>query len=177
MPLRKSIVRTCLLVLVFAIPCLAADKPNIVVLASGGTIAGAASSDVTAGYHSGQVGVDLLLAAVPQASQLANLKGEQISNIGSQDMNDEVWLKLARRVNELAAMPEVDGYALIKSVRSMSPDAGGRIPAVALTALARPRDRLRALAAGFQAHLPKPVDPGELVLAVTSLRHVGADGT
>src|SRR5436190_4947253 len=71
--------------------------PNVVVLATGGTIAGAAASDVQAGYTSGQVGVEQLLAAVPQAKKVANLRGEQISNIGSQDMNDEVWLKLARR--------------------------------------------------------------------------------
>src|SRR3954454_17289293 len=67
--------------------------PNVVVLATGGTIAGAAGSDVQAGNTSGQVGVDQLLAAVPQAKKLANLSGEQISNIGSQDMNDEVWMK------------------------------------------------------------------------------------
>jgi L-asparaginase len=86
--------------------------PNIVVLATGGTIAGAAASDVQAGYTSGQVGVDQLLAAVPQAKQLAVLRGEQIANIGSQDMNDEVWLKLAIRINELVAMPDVDGVVV-----------------------------------------------------------------
>jgi len=86
--------------------------PNIVVLATGGTIAGAAASDVQAGYTSGQVGVEQLLAAVPQARKLANLRGEQISNIGSQDMNDEVWLKLGRRVNELAAMSNVSGIVI-----------------------------------------------------------------
>src|SRR5499427_8558631 len=95
------------------LPTLAADKlPTVVVLATGGTIAGAAASDVQAGYTSGQVGVHQLLAAVPQAKKLASLRGEQISNIGSQDMNDEVWLKLARRVNELAAMPDVDGIVI-----------------------------------------------------------------
>jgi len=90
----------------------AGELPNVVVLATGGTIAGAAESDVQAGYTSGQVGVDQLLAAVPQAAKLANLRGEQISNIGSQDMNDEVWLKLARRINELVAMPDVDGVVI-----------------------------------------------------------------
>src|SRR5262252_2167258 len=85
-------------------PAWSADTlPRIVVLATGGTIAGAAGSDVQAAYTSGQVGVDQLLAAVPQAKKLATMTGEQIANIGSQDMNDEVWLKLARRVNELAA--------------------------------------------------------------------------
>ena len=88
------------------------DLPTIVVLATGGTIAGAASSDVKAGYTSGQVGVEQLLNAVPQAKKLANLKGEQISNIGSQDMNDEVWLKLATRVNELLARPDVAGVVI-----------------------------------------------------------------
>ena len=86
--------------------------PNIVVLATGGTIAGAASSDVTAGYSSGKVGVEQLLEAVPQAKKLANLSGEQISNIGSQDMNDDVWIKLATRINELLARPDVSGVVI-----------------------------------------------------------------
>jgi signal transduction histidine kinase/CheY-like chemotaxis protein len=68
------------------------------------------------------------------------------------------------------AMPEEDGYAFIRRVRALPPESGGRSPAVALTALARPRDRVRALAAGFQTHLPKPVDPSQLVLAVATLR-------
>ena len=86
--------------------------PNVVVLATGGTIAGAAGSDVQAAYTSGQVGVDQLLAAVPQAKKLAVMTGEQVANIGSQDMNDEVWLKLAKRVNEILAKPDVDGIVI-----------------------------------------------------------------
>jgi L-asparaginase len=101
-----------LAVLFLAHAALAQDKPRIVVLATGGTIAGAAQSDVQARYTSGQVGVEQLLAAVPQAKDLATLRGEQIANIGSQDMNDEVWLKLARRVNELTAMADVDGVVI-----------------------------------------------------------------
>ena len=86
--------------------------PTIVVLATGGTIAGVASSDVQAAYSTGQVGVQQLIGAVPPAQTLASLRGEQISNIGSQDMNDEVWLKLARRVNELATASDVDGIVI-----------------------------------------------------------------
>ena len=86
--------------------------PAIVVLATGGTIAGAAASDVQAGYTSGQVGVEQLLAAVPQAKNLATLRGEQVANIGSQDMNDSVWIALARRVNELVAQPDVSGIVI-----------------------------------------------------------------
>jgi L-asparaginase len=86
--------------------------PNVVVLATGGTIAGAAASDVQAEYTSGQVGVDQLLAAVPQAKKLANLTGEQIANIGSQDMNDTVWIKLATRINEILAKPDIAGVVI-----------------------------------------------------------------
>jgi L-asparaginase len=88
------------------------NLPTVAVLATGGTIAGAAESDVQAGYTSGQVGVEQLLNAVPQAKKLANMRGEQISNIGSQDMNDQVWIKLATRINELLAQPDVAGVAI-----------------------------------------------------------------
>ena len=112
--MKRSIRRAGpLAAVLLAVPALAADKlPNVVVLATGGTIAGAAASDVQAGYTSGQVGVEQLLAAVPQAKKLAVMRGEQVSNLGSQDMNDEVWLKLARRVNELAAQSDVDGIVI-----------------------------------------------------------------
>ena len=63
-------------------------------------------------------------------------------------------------------MPDEDGYALIRAIRALPADRGGAVPAIAVTAYAREEDRLRALAAGFQAHLAKPVDPGELVAAV-----------
>src|SRR3954452_13180774 len=90
----------------------AEPSPTVMVLATGGTIAGSAGSDVQSGYTSGQLGVDQLIAAVPQAKKLANLSGEQISNIGSQDMNDEVWLKLATRINEILARPDVTGVVV-----------------------------------------------------------------
>jgi PAS domain S-box-containing protein len=67
------------------------------------------------------------------------------------------------------AMPDQDGYELIEHVRSRGPDHGGNIPAVALSAYTRAEDRIRALSAGFQMHVPKPVDPEELVAVVASL--------
>ena len=110
---KKHVSLAGALVIFLAVSTLAADKlPNVVVLATGGTIAGAAASDVQAAYTSGQVGVEQLLAAVPQAKKLAVMRGEQIANIGSQDMNDEVWLKLARRINELAAKSDVSGLVI-----------------------------------------------------------------
>jgi CheY-like chemotaxis protein len=66
-------------------------------------------------------------------------------------------------------MPVEDGYELIRQVRRLAPEDGGRIPAAALTAYARPEDRMRALMAGFQIHVPKPVQPAELVAVVASL--------
>src|SRR5581483_2373640 len=67
------------------------------------------------------------------------------------------------------AMPEEDGYALIRRLRALAPAEGGRIPAVALTAYGRVEDRVRTLAAGFSMHVPKPVDPTELLAVVSSL--------
>jgi signal transduction histidine kinase len=61
------------------------------------------------------------------------------------------------------AMPDEDGYALIQSVRSLPPERGGATPAIALTAYAREEDRAKALAAGYQAHMSKPVEPEELI--------------
>jgi L-asparaginase len=87
-------------------------KPNVVILATGGTIAGSAESQTAAGYQSGAVGVDILIAAVPQLKDIATVKGEQIASIGSQDMNDEVWLKLGKRVNELTAKSDVDAIVI-----------------------------------------------------------------
>jgi len=66
-------------------------------------------------------------------------------------------------------MPGEDGYSLISKVRALAPEFGGQLPAVALTAYARAEDRRRALQAGFQIHVPKPVEPAELVTVVASL--------
>jgi len=68
-------------------------------------------------------------------------------------------------------MPEVDGYALIRRIRALPDGHGGRTPAVALTAFARADDRLRALNAGYQLHIGKPVDEDELIAAVASALH------
>jgi PAS domain S-box-containing protein len=66
-------------------------------------------------------------------------------------------------------MPGEDGYSLIRKIRRLAPDAGGRVPAVALTAFARSEDRERALSAGFQMHVPKPVEPNVLTEALAAL--------
>ena len=66
-------------------------------------------------------------------------------------------------------MPELDGYNLIRAVRALGAGDGSATPAVALTAFARPEDRLRALRAGYQMHVAKPVDASELIVVVANL--------
>jgi CheY-like chemotaxis protein len=66
-------------------------------------------------------------------------------------------------------MPEFDGFELIGWVRGLPRELGGQVPAIALTAFARPEDRLKALEAGFSTHISKPVEPSELIATVASV--------
>ncbi len=100
-----------------------AGKPKIMILATGGTIAGAQASAGEAGYKSGAFSVANLIAAVPQLKEIAEVSGEQIANIGSQTMNDAVWLKLAKRINQLLATPEVDGIVVTHGTDTMEETA------------------------------------------------------
>lgn len=68
-------------------------------------------------------------------------------------------------------MPDVDGYSLIQQLRTLPPEQGGRIPAIALTAYAREGDYQRAITSGYQQHVTKPLDPEELVQAIVEVVH------
>ena len=70
------------------------------------------------------------------------------------------------------AMPEEDGLSLMRRIRALPRERGGRIPAIALTAHSMVTDRLQSLRAGFQSHVPKPVVPEELVEVVASIVHL-----
>jgi L-asparaginase len=103
----------CLVVLVaLALSHAIEAKPKIKLLATGGTIAGAQASSSEVGYKSGTFSVDDLIKAVPQLKDVADLTGEQVANIGSQTMNHDVWLKLAKRVNEVLRGDDADGVVI-----------------------------------------------------------------
>jgi len=87
--------------------------PTIVILATGGTIAGSgATSTTTVGYKAATVPVDALIQAVPELKNIAQVRGEQVFQIASQNMTNDNWLKLAKRVNELFQQPDVDGVVV-----------------------------------------------------------------
>ena len=100
-----------------------AQKPKIRIIATGGTIAGVSASATSSAYGAGQVGVQTLIDAVPQVKEIADISGEQLVNIGSQDMNDEVWLKLAKRINDLLNKEGYDGVLVTHGTDTMEETA------------------------------------------------------
>jgi L-asparaginase len=149
----------------------ATPLPRIAVLATGGTIAGAAADATnTSGYQAGVVGVDQLLAAVPALSTVARIAPEQIASIDSKDMAMPLWTTLAQRINTLLAADDIDGvvvthgtdtleetaYLLHLTIKSDKP--------VVLTAAMRPASALSA------------DGPLNLLNAVTVAAHAGSRG-
>ena len=89
----------------------------------GGTIAGQAPSQTDESYRPGQVGVDRLIGAVRDLQRLAEVSGEQVAQIASQDMNDARWLQIAARVNALFGAGEADGIVVTHGTDSMEETA------------------------------------------------------
>ncbi len=119
--LHKNSARSmaALFAILFFMTCAAqAEAPapklaNVTILATGGTIAGTgASSTTTVGYTAATVGVQRLIQAVPELAKVANVSGEQVFQIASENMSNEHWLILAKRVNVLLAQPNVDGIVI-----------------------------------------------------------------
>ncbi|MXV39264.1 L-asparaginase 2 [Flavobacteriaceae bacterium Ap0902] len=119
----KTFMNLVLVVFLSFSATLAAQKAKIRILATGGTIAGVSKSATESNYTAGELGIYQLLQAVPEVKNIADVSGEQIVKIGSQDMNDEVWLTLANRINELLNKDEYDGIVITHGTDTMEETA------------------------------------------------------
>ncbi|MGL4909461.1 MAG: type II asparaginase [Bacteroidales bacterium] len=123
----KNLKRFSFLLLALTIGCLTvlAQKPNIHILATGGTIAG--TKDTSRGgessYNAAQISISAILDAVPQLKEIANVTGEQVAQIGSQDITDAIWLILAKRVNALLRQNNIDGVVITHGTDTMEETA------------------------------------------------------
>ena len=109
----KKTISALTLSLSLLLPCVAFAKNNVVVVATGGTIAGAgASSTNSATYTAAKVPVDALLNAVPQIQNIANVTGVQAMQVASESITDKELLSLARQVNDLLKKPDVNGVVI-----------------------------------------------------------------
>jgi len=89
-----------------------AQLPRVIILATGGTIAGAGAASDRAGYTAGKIPIDDLIGSIPTVKKIASITGEQVASVGSQDMTVEIWKKLAVRINEIAKNKEADGIVI-----------------------------------------------------------------
>jgi len=120
---------------------------------------------------------DLRVLVVDDEPDARDLLNEMLTNYGAEVKTCASAAEALRILDEWRpdalvsdiGMPGEDGYELLRKIRAREPERGGRIPALALTAYARAEDTRRALAAGYQMHIPKPVELGRLAAAVASL--------
>ena len=101
-----------LLALVIVLVQVNAQLPRVIILATGGTIAGAGASADRAGYTAGKIPIDDLIGSIPTVKKIATITGEQIASVGSQDMTTDIWKKLTVRINEIAKNKEADGIVV-----------------------------------------------------------------
>jgi L-asparaginase len=100
------------LIIVFLVVQVHAQLPRVIILATGGTIAGAGASADRAGYTAGQIPIDDLVGSIPTVKKIADIKGEQVASVGSQDMTIDIWKKLAVRANEIFKKNEADAIVV-----------------------------------------------------------------
>ncbi len=98
-------------------------KPCVVILATGGTIAGISHASARAGYASGQVTIQQMIQSVPDLDHLAVVTGEQISNVGSQDMSFDILMRLTCRINELLEQADIHGIVVTHGTDTMEETA------------------------------------------------------
>lgn len=94
------------------VPSTIEKEGTVVILATGGTIAGVGESGKTTGYASGTLTADELLQAVPGLDKIANIEAYQICNVNSDDITDEIWIQLTQTINEMAQNPNVLGFVV-----------------------------------------------------------------
>ena len=99
------------------------SRPKIVILATGGTIAGVGEAGRTEGYKPGSLTAEELLSAVPQLADVAEIEAIQVCNVNSDDITAEVWLTLANTINTMAADPDVKGFVITHGTDTMEETA------------------------------------------------------
>jgi L-asparaginase len=112
-----------LIFLFVSISVVAEELPHVVILATGGTIAGAGDSPTKSSYQAAKLPIDDVLNSVPQVYQLAEISGEQVAQIGSQAMSNDVWLKLASRVDYHLRSNDVAGIVITHGTDTMEETA------------------------------------------------------
>src|SRR5215467_1209169 len=107
----KKIISIVALLLVISVSY-AQQLPRVIILATGGTIAGAGAASDRAGYTAGKIPVDDLIGSIPTVKKVADISGEQVASVGSQDMTIDIWKKLAVRINQIFANNEADAVVI-----------------------------------------------------------------
>ena len=98
-------------------------KPRIVLLATGGTIAGIGELGKDIGYQSGSLPAEKIAGTVPGLSDIADIKTIQVCNLNSDDITDKIWIDLARRINDLSREPDIDGFVVTHGTDTMEETA------------------------------------------------------
>ena len=144
---------------------------NIVILATGGTIAGAGEQGKDIGYKSGSIKAQTLIDAIPELKNVANICVEQFCNINSDDVTSEIWIALAKRIQELSQREDVDGIVIMHGTDTMEETAfflsltlGGSAPSAAEIA-AKPVIMTGSMRPATAA---EPDGPANLLFAVKS---------
>jgi len=107
----KKIVSILMLLIVIS-QTEAQKLPRIIILATGGTIAGAGTASDRAGYTAGKIPIEDLIGTIPTVKKVADITGEQVASVGSQDMTVDIWKKLAIRINEIEKNGEAEGIVI-----------------------------------------------------------------
>jgi len=101
----------------------AGKKPKIVVLATGGTIAGVGDPGKVSGYESGSLTAEILLSGIPEIGEIADIETVQVCNVNSDDITAEIWLELVETINQMAADPDISGFVVTHGTDTMEETA------------------------------------------------------